>query len=42
MVEFVVRRILSGTESLRVHLESAYFTETKFFFTKSIVDKGKS
>ena len=41
MVEFVVRRILSGIESLRIHLESVYFTETNFFLTKSIVDKDK-
>ena len=28
--------------SLRVCLGYAYFTETKFFFTESIVNKGKS
>ena len=34
MVEFVVRRILSGIESLRIHLEFVYFIETKFFLLK--------
>ena len=27
---------------VRVYLESAYFDEIEFFFTKSTIDKGKN